>query len=143
MTSSSGTDCSNCFTSTSSTWTSGVLVSRSSICDAIVELGTSEFDSKKISQLPGLVSTVSSFLLSHRTRWKSMAAPEVQVFTSEVVKSALKTCWFSEFFSNFQANCTSWTGWTIYKKPENLGPLECFVVFNNCILISNRIEQVK
>ena len=133
MTSSSGTDCSNCFTSMSSTWTSGVLVSPSSRCDAIVELGTSEFDSKKILQLPGLASTVSSFLLSHRTRWKSMASPEVQVFTSEVVKSALKTCWFFEFF---------WTGWTIYKKPENLGPLECFV-FNNCILISNRIEQVK
>ena len=45
----------------------------------------------------------------------------------------LKTCWFCEFFSNFQSNCTSWTGWTIYKKPENLGPLECFVVFNNGI----------
>ena len=51
VTSNSRNDCSKCFPSTSSaTWTSGVLVSRSSRCDAISEPGTSEFDSEKTSK---------------------------------------------------------------------------------------------
>ena len=48
VTSNSGNDCSKCFPSTSSTVsTTGLLVSRSSRCDATSEPGTSEFDSKK------------------------------------------------------------------------------------------------
>ena len=102
VTSNSRNDCSKRFPSTSSTSSTGLLVSRSSRCDAISEPGTSEFDSKKtfekkamqVWRFENLRTASNRFELLAVSSLKSLEINGItwskQVFTSEFVESALK-----------------------------------------------------